>query len=617
MTEGACPLELRVLGPLEALLDGEPIPLGGAKQRSVLGAFLLRAGDIVPIQRLVDELWPDEPPASATHTLEVYVSRLRQLFNGHGPSLVRRGGGYVLDLGTAKLDSRDFEELARAVSEAATSGDDPLVVSRAKDALTLWRGAPLADVALGPGARSEVERLEEVALRVHELRIDAELALGRHEEAVGDLRLLVAGSPYRERFVAQLMLALYESGRHAEALDAYERLRRRLDEDLGLQPSVELQQLSAQIVRQEFERGAARVSADPPAARPRRARRLSGLVLACTAVAAVAALGAAGSARQLNGAEDATRIALVVQPDASTASRDRELTDAVYEVSAGTELEPQVVSLGLDPGPQEVGRVVGRLLAERVDLVLLAVAAPTGRTFAPFLSRLPATRAVFLDSSVDDLGLRGVANAVAVRYAVEQPSQLAGALSGLARPRSGHARRPDVVSIIAERPTRDTRRAIAAFEDGFDLARPGKRVLVAYTQDGVDPTACERIANEQIDAGSEVVFVHSGLCGRGALAVAKARGVWAISGDGIAAPRDNVLAEVFRDWDNAVYSAVGAYLDGVLPVGEDVVFGLEGYNVGLEMSPAVAPDVQSEVVRLCSDLRVHTVGATVPLRFEP
>jgi DNA-binding SARP family transcriptional activator/basic membrane lipoprotein Med (substrate-binding protein (PBP1-ABC) superfamily) len=539
VTSGASVLELRVLGPLEARLEGGPIQLGGAKQRSVLAVLLLRAGEVVPVQRLVDELWPDEPPVSATHTLEVYVSRLRQLFNGYGPSLVRRGGGYVLDLGTAKLDSRDFEELAQAVSEAAASGDHRLVAALAKDALAVWRGVPLADVALGPCARSEVERLEEAALRVHELRIDAELALGRHEAVVGELRMLVAESPYRERFVVQLMLALYESGRHAEALDAYERFRRRLDEDLGLQPSVELQQLSARIVRQEVGRGAARPSANLPTSGPRRARRLSGLVLACAAVAAVATLGAAGSARQLDAAEDSTRIALVVQSDdssAAVASRNRELTDALYDVSARTDLEPQVVSLGFDPRSPEVGRLVGRLLAERVDLVLLAVAAPTARTFAPYLSRLPATRAVFLDASVDDLGLRGVENAVAVRYAVEQPSQLAGALSGLARPRSGAERRPEIVSVVAERSTRDTRRAIAAFEHGFELARPGHRVLVSYTHEHVDPTACERIANEQIDAGSDVVFVHSGPCGRGALAVAKARGVWAISGDGVAPP---------------------------------------------------------------------------------
>ena len=137
MASGASVLKLRVLGPLEARLDGRPIPLGGAKQRSVLGVFLLRAGQVVPVQRLVYELWPDEPPVSATHTLEVYVSRLRQLFNGYGPSLVRRGGGYVLDIGTAKLDARDFEELARAVSEAAASGDPQQVASLAKDALAL------------------------------------------------------------------------------------------------------------------------------------------------------------------------------------------------------------------------------------------------------------------------------------------------------------------------------------------------------------------------------------------------------------------------------------------------------------------------------------------------
>ena len=205
-------MELWILGPIEARIADEPLALSRGKQRTVLGLLLLRAGEIVSIEDSVDELWGESPPASAAHTLEVYVSRLRQLFNGHGPSLVRRGTGYALELGDATLDAREFIALAGDVSRAAADSQHELVAVRASEALSLWRGTALADVALGAIGRAEAERLEELRLRTLELRIDSELALGRHEQAVGELQSLVAQNPYRERFVAQLMLALYRSG---------------------------------------------------------------------------------------------------------------------------------------------------------------------------------------------------------------------------------------------------------------------------------------------------------------------------------------------------------------------------------------------------------------------
>jgi len=244
-------MEFRLLGPLEARVAGEAVPLGGAKQRAVLAVLLLRADEAVPVERLIDEIWGDSPPPSAAHSLEAYVSRLRQLFNGHGPSLVRRGAGYSLELGDAQLDVRDFMELLDGVSHALEASDDARVSRLAADALALWRGPALADVALASAGRVEAERLEELRLRTLEQRFDARLALGRDEKLVGELQVLVGQNPYRERFVAQLMLALYRSGRHADALDAYEKTRTALDDDLGLQPSAELQQLSGQIVRQE------------------------------------------------------------------------------------------------------------------------------------------------------------------------------------------------------------------------------------------------------------------------------------------------------------------------------------------------------------------------------
>ncbi|HEX4745524.1 MAG TPA: BMP family ABC transporter substrate-binding protein, partial [Gaiellaceae bacterium] len=152
----------------------------------------------------------------------------------------------------------------------------------------------------------------------------------------------------------------------------------------------------------------------------------------------------------------------------------------------------------------------------------------------------------------------------------------------------------------------ETRRVVAAFKEGLSRARPGGRVLVSYAGETVDPTACERVANRQIDAGSDVVFVHAGMCGTGALAVSRARGVWAIASDGLGRARDNVIGASFTDWDNAVYAAIQAFRDGRLPPGRDATLGLDGYHVGLEMHTAVPARVASKVVELCSDLRVRS-----------
>src|SRR5688500_8205222 len=184
-----------VLGPLEAQLGGDALALGGAKQRAVLAVLLLRAGEVVSVERLVDEVWGDEPPPSAAHTLESYVSRIRQLFNGHGPLLVRRGAGYALELGEAALDARGFVDLQERASLAAAMDEHADVVELTVSALAMWRGPALADVALASAGRAEADRLEELRLRTYELRFDAELALGRQEQAIGELQKLVAQNP--------------------------------------------------------------------------------------------------------------------------------------------------------------------------------------------------------------------------------------------------------------------------------------------------------------------------------------------------------------------------------------------------------------------------------------
>src|SRR6478672_8679707 len=162
-------MEFRVLGPLDVRLRGETLALGGGKQRAVLAVLLLRAGEVVPIGRLVDEVWGDDPPPSAAHTLESYVSRLRQLFNENGPRLLRKGAGYALELGDATLDARYFVETLDQASLAAAMDEYAEVVELTDTALAMWGGPALADVALASAGRAEADRLEELRLRTHEL----------------------------------------------------------------------------------------------------------------------------------------------------------------------------------------------------------------------------------------------------------------------------------------------------------------------------------------------------------------------------------------------------------------------------------------------------------------
>jgi DNA-binding SARP family transcriptional activator len=288
-------------------VDGRTLELGGRKQRAVLAALLLRVGEIVADERLIDDLWGESPPASAAHTVEAYVSRLRRELAPHGVTLERRGGGYRLGLGAAVLDAQVFEELVSNAAAALERGEHSTAASHAAKALGMWKGPVLAGVPLHHDGRAQAERLEEQRARALEIRVDADLALGRHTEVVGELRQAVDESPHRQQLVARLMVSLYRSGRHAEALDVYERTRRALDADLGLQPSEELQRLAGQIVRQEPQlRAPARTLGPESAARERNLRVSAFAIVAAFALAA--AIGA---------------FAFVVATDAGIAGDDR------------------------------------------------------------------------------------------------------------------------------------------------------------------------------------------------------------------------------------------------------------------------------------------------------
>jgi WD40 repeat protein/DNA-binding SARP family transcriptional activator/energy-coupling factor transporter ATP-binding protein EcfA2 len=249
-------LEFRILGPLKVLADGEPVSIGGPKQRALLALLLLSSNRVVSRDRLLGELFVEVSPNSADHALRNQISRLRKVLSATGadpPRLVARPPGYLLRVEPGELDFEDFERLWVEGREAL-AGSRPAVAARAlRAALALWSGRALADVELEAFGQVEVERLEEFRLAAVEQLVDADLALGRHLELVSELEALAAEYPYRERFRAQLMLALYRCGRQAEGLEVYRQTRALFTEELGLVPGVELQELERAILVQEPE----------------------------------------------------------------------------------------------------------------------------------------------------------------------------------------------------------------------------------------------------------------------------------------------------------------------------------------------------------------------------
>ena len=287
-------MDVRLLGPLEVHLGDRPVELGPRKQRAVLAMLALEAGRTVSADRLAEGLWGDEPPPSAPKMVQLYVSHLRRVLDGDA-SIATRGRGYELQLPEGAVDTVRLERL--------------LEESRGREALALWRGDPLADVADEPFAATEIRRLEELRLRAAEMAIDADLEAGRHVAVIGELDALVAANPLREHLHAQRMLALYRAGRQSEALAAYRDARAGLVEEIGVEPGAELQRLHEQILEHD-------PALDLPAAAEPEPARVTG---AAAAPIARAAGGRRGSRCSLG--ITAFGVIRVLEPDAAV--RDR------------------------------------------------------------------------------------------------------------------------------------------------------------------------------------------------------------------------------------------------------------------------------------------------------
>ena len=376
-------LDFRILGPLEAVDDDAPVRLGGPKQRATLAILLLNANRVVSVERLADDLYSGAPPVTAVTQVQRQISELRKALGSESP-IETRAPGYVIRISPDQLDLHRFERLTQDAGTSLARGQAERAAALLREGLELWRGPPLADFAYDPFAQSATERLEEIRLAALEQRIDADLGLGRHVELVGELEQLAVEHPLRERLRGQLMLALYRSGRQAEALDVYQRARETLVEELGIEPARALQELARAMLNQDSSLDVERAPAP--------------------------ASSVLGVARDERGLDD---LVAVARPLAGLPARELILAQLVADEN---ELERATASLSrrsssLDATTRtaafttadEAGDIVRLASAYDVPLVLVAAAAlrEGGRLtpeLAAILDRSPADLAIVLGS---------------------------------------------------------------------------------------------------------------------------------------------------------------------------------------------------------------------------
>jgi DNA-binding SARP family transcriptional activator len=264
-------MEIRLLGLVQASHDGQDVPLGGPKPRALFSMLALEANAPVSVDRLIDGLWGDRPPATAPKLVQVLVSQLRKQLPGEA-AIVTRGRGYELRVDPDAVDALRFERLVRSQD----------IGGHAQEALALWRGPPLDDLANEPFAAPEIRRLEDLWLQAREAAIDTALAEGQHAAVASELDDLVSDHPLREHLRAQQMLALYRGGRQADALEAFRRGRAFMLDEVGLEPGPELRRLNDAILRQDPELDG------PPARRSQNRTRPSPRWLVAAALVAIA-----------------------------------------------------------------------------------------------------------------------------------------------------------------------------------------------------------------------------------------------------------------------------------------------------------------------------------------
>jgi predicted ATPase/DNA-binding SARP family transcriptional activator len=530
-------LELRILGPLEIVRDGEQLRLEGRLRRSLVALLVLHAGEAVSSDRLIEELWPDTTQGARAR-LQVYVSQLRRALGPEARALETRPNGYTLVVEPDAVDASRFERLVAVGREALSAGEPERAAAALEEALDLWRGPALADLAYESFAQAEATRLEELRLAAIEDRIEAELVLGRHAELVAELERLVAEHPLRERMRGQLMLALYRCGRQADALAAFHEARRVLDEELGLEAGPELKELQRAILRHD---PALRVEAPELRARRHLPAPPTALVGRRRELDELSALLRGGTTRLLTltgpGGAGKTRLALQVAHDLADAFADGVYFVDLSQLRDGT-LVPSQIARALDleehrDRPMSAtlqGHLYGRrllLLLDNFEVVdeaapllgeLLAAAPGLGLLLT---SRTPLRLSAEHEYRVpplppDDAAQLFVARARAVAPGFRRPSEESAEVAEICR-------RLDCLPLAIELAAARTRELapgemLALLPSSLELASSGARDLPARQQTlrATIDWSYELLAREERELFARLA-VFSGGCTRAAV----------------------------------------------------------------------------------------------------
>ena len=448
MADRAASFEFRLLGPLEVSRNGEPVPVDGPHLRALLAILLLRANTPVSRDRLVDDLWQQEPPRHASNALQALVFRLRRALAPDGAAMIVHSAvGYMLAVPRSRLDLFRVED-DWAAARAALRADDPETASRTLSAtLDMWRGDPLAEFAGQWFADADRHRLAEIRLAVQCDRFDAKLALGHHQQVLGELGAVVAEHPNQERPLRQLMLALYRCGRQVDALAEYTTARTRLDDDFGLAPGSELQQLERAILRQDPALDLP-VAAVPVASQPiilwsSSAEALAPMV-ALTATLATEASGRELLLVRLLGEAEATHLSVAVTKQAELVHRLRRSrivarSAAFTSTSPGDDLvrladEQSSVLVLLEFGDEQPS------LSDLHTKVLADCACDVGLLAMRVGKRPRAHAAVLVPFGGNDHDWTSAGDRVLARPRIERPVAPAGSVRGARR---GSRRQPN------------------------------------------------------------------------------------------------------------------------------------------------------------------------------
>jgi DNA-binding SARP family transcriptional activator len=537
-------LSLGILGPIEALVEGRGVILGGPRQRALLALLALAPNRAVSVDRLAAEIYGDEAPATADAQVQNAISALRRRLGPAGPAIVTQPPGYLLRVRLGQVDLHRFEALVEHGTAALAAGDAEGAAAALREALAVWRGPALADLADQPFARSAAARLEELRQAAVEARVDADLARGRASELVPELEEVVATHPLRERPRAQLMLALYRSGRQAEALAAFRAARRTLVEEVGLEPGTELRDLEQAILRQDPALLAPRADPAP----------LRAVLVAATADRPLRALLALAADLGREGRELIALRLVDEGGDLATAARD-------------------------------LAALRSALVGEGVRV---RAAAFTSRAPSADLLRLSAahTAELVLVDAPHDLLEEGVATGDLARLLAAEPADVAVLVARA----TSTARGP--VAVLFGGSTHDW----AALETAARLARSG-RVPLRLVGTAADPRRGRRDASRLLAAASLAVQALLGLDAEPRLVVPRLPEVLDVVQDarlvvvGLASPhRREVLGSVALALARTARAPVLMLRRGVRPGGLAPPGGLTRFSWSLELAgPGAGP----------------------------